>query len=70
MSARRLLVLDAYDAAALRQIAGDGAAWDVLLPGRSEAWFRWDASGVPDAGPRLHYLDPHPLAPGAIGVET
>ncbi len=57
MTARRLLVLDSYDASIVRQITGDGRDWDVLLLGIDERWFRRLSPELVPADDRVRYLD-------------
>jgi len=62
---RRLLIVDRYDAPALERLARNpGAAdWDVLLLGRTNAWFEWR---YPSPKPRpWRLVDPAPFATAA-----
>ena len=61
---RRLLVVDRYDAPALSALNGapDAGAWDVLLLGRSNPWYRWQCHGTADA---WRLIDPTPFATAA-----
>jgi hypothetical protein len=78
MTARRLLVVDRYDAPALvalhHQVTA-AAPWDVLFVGRGHEWYRWRHTTEPlPEGLRL--VDPAPLAAqaneavGTFVVET
>jgi len=60
MSDRELLVIDAYDLAALTRHTQSGA-WDVLLLGLSEAWFRWQEPSLPPSDDRRRFVDATPF---------
>jgi len=62
---RRLLIVDRYDAPALREVinGGDpGLTWDILLLGLSNAWFRWQHGPFTNTEEQWCLVDPTPFA--------
>jgi hypothetical protein len=62
---RRLLITDRYDAPALRNVVNGrypGVAWDVLLLGLSNSWFRWQHSPPTSHQDMWRLVDPAPHA--------